>query len=447
MRMRKLILRASAALAALVVLMAGAAIVLISLFDPNDYKPEILAQVKQSTGRDLRLLGDLELDFFPRLAVQTGSLELSDRDGFGTAPMVAMDDANMRIKLAPLLNRRVEIDSVQLRRPRIHLSRKADGTTNWDDLIAQAQRQGGGEGEDAPPDAALVAGVVVQGVSIVDGRVEWDDRADDRSLTLRALNLNGGKLSPGEALAVDLSVEVAGSDLPVPVAVTLTTSVRLDENIESISLENSRLRAATENIAATLSVEMIEFAPRTGGGSVSGLMGDAGHGRDGARVDTILEIPAIRFNLYEGTVQLPEMKLLQGDSSLVGSVNGGGVLSGIAAMALSGGVDVRIDDVAQLLRRNNLEAGVWSRLLRRPVTARFQFALAEGYLDLTDVVVESRGTRAIERKSVRIPVRADGSFDVPVSALLGEWLLPENKRAWLEWPLGKLIFPKGAGDE
>ncbi len=440
-------MRASAALAALVVLAAGTAIILISLFDPNDYKAEIVAQVKQSTGRDLRLLGDLELDFFPRLAVQTGSLELSDRDGFGAAPMVAMDDANMRIKLAPLLNRRVEIDSVQLRRPRIHLSRKADGTTNWDDLIAQAQRQGGGEGEGAPPDAALLAGVVVQGVSIVDGRVEWDDRVGDRSLTLREINLNGGKLSLGEALAVDLSVEAAGSDLPVPVAITLATSVRLDESLESISLENSRLRAATENIAATLSVETIEFALRTGDGSVSGLRGDAGHGRGGARVDTNLEIPAIRFNLHEETVQLPEMKLVQGDSSLVGSVNGGGLLSGIAAMALSGGVDVRIDDVAQLLRRNHLDAGVWSRLLRRPVTARFQFALADGYLDLTDMVVESRGTRAIERKSVRIPVRADGSFDVPVSALFGEWLLPEKKRAWLESPLGKLIFPKGAGDE
>ena len=43
----------------IVVLFVAAAIVLPLIIDPNDYKQELIAQVKERTGRDWRIDGDI----------------------------------------------------------------------------------------------------------------------------------------------------------------------------------------------------------------------------------------------------------------------------------------------------------------------------------------------------------------------------------------------------
>ena len=42
-----------------------AAIVFVLVFDPNDYKDKISGGVKEATGRDLVIEGDLHLSLFP----------------------------------------------------------------------------------------------------------------------------------------------------------------------------------------------------------------------------------------------------------------------------------------------------------------------------------------------------------------------------------------------
>ena len=56
----------------LVVLLIVAALVAPSFVDVNRYKPEITAAVKQATGRDLTIGGDIELTILPSPAVISG---------------------------------------------------------------------------------------------------------------------------------------------------------------------------------------------------------------------------------------------------------------------------------------------------------------------------------------------------------------------------------------
>ena len=60
------------ALAAVVLLAIAAIAVVATVFDPNDYKAQVAALVEQRTGRTLALDGDLELSYFPWLAVTIG---------------------------------------------------------------------------------------------------------------------------------------------------------------------------------------------------------------------------------------------------------------------------------------------------------------------------------------------------------------------------------------
>ena len=95
----------------IVLLIAGLFAVWL-LVNPNDYKGRIAAAVKESTGRELVLKGDLKLSVFPWLALGLGPASLGNPPGFGDAPFLAIDHAAVRVKLLPLLGKRLEIDQV-----------------------------------------------------------------------------------------------------------------------------------------------------------------------------------------------------------------------------------------------------------------------------------------------------------------------------------------------
>ena len=48
-----------------VLLVAAAAVIIPMVVDPNDFREEIVDQVKQATGRDLAIEGDIGLSVFP----------------------------------------------------------------------------------------------------------------------------------------------------------------------------------------------------------------------------------------------------------------------------------------------------------------------------------------------------------------------------------------------
>ena len=60
-----------------VVLVILAAIVLPRFFDPNDFRGEIADAVREKTGRELVIEGDLKLTVIPWLGVSIGRTSLS----------------------------------------------------------------------------------------------------------------------------------------------------------------------------------------------------------------------------------------------------------------------------------------------------------------------------------------------------------------------------------
>ncbi len=127
-------------LAGFVLLIVIAAVALAIFFDSNDYKPEIIALVKEKTERDLAIPGDLAASVFPRPGVSFGALELSDAPGFGPAPFARIERGEVQLKLLPLLKKQVRTDSVSLHGLTLNLSRNQSGRSNWDDLKPKQER-------------------------------------------------------------------------------------------------------------------------------------------------------------------------------------------------------------------------------------------------------------------------------------------------------------------
>jgi AsmA family protein len=120
----------SGALVASIVLVIGAVYVILSRYNYNDLKPEITRAVKDGTGRELTLGGDISLriGFTPALVVQAVSFQNAS---WGSQPNLAtIKRFEIEVRLLPLLSRRIEIKRLILNEPEILLETDNSGKSN-----------------------------------------------------------------------------------------------------------------------------------------------------------------------------------------------------------------------------------------------------------------------------------------------------------------------------
>ena len=133
-------------LGALVVLAILAIVAFTLLFDANAYREQIAEVVEDATGRSFEIEGDLEVSFFPWLAIELGRTRLGNAEGFGPEPFAEFEQARLSVEVMPLLlERRVSIGTAELSSLAISLAVNEQGVSNWDDLAAAG-------GEDIEPE-------------------------------------------------------------------------------------------------------------------------------------------------------------------------------------------------------------------------------------------------------------------------------------------------------
>ncbi len=219
--------------------------VLPMVFDPNDYKNEIVAEVKQQTGRDLKIDGPISLSLFPWLGFQVSGLELGNAKGFGDAPFAVVDKLGVRIQLKPLLRKEVVADTLTVHGLQLNLARSADGRGNWEDLAGggkAAAEPGAGEkgGGDAAAGSGL-AGLSIGGIDIADARITWDDRASGQHLVIDRFSLETGEVAPDRPVAVKLGLTLENREPELRADLRMQGTVKLDQTAASIDVSGFKL--------------------------------------------------------------------------------------------------------------------------------------------------------------------------------------------------------------
>jgi uncharacterized protein involved in outer membrane biogenesis len=102
-----------------------------SFFDLNKYKPELVAQVKQATGRDLVLDGPVTLSLLPTPSVAVSGVRFVNVPGSKNLNMVEVKSITVKPSLIALLGGNIEVSSITLVEPKIVLEVNADGKPNW----------------------------------------------------------------------------------------------------------------------------------------------------------------------------------------------------------------------------------------------------------------------------------------------------------------------------
>ena len=153
-------------------LIALVAVVLIGIklfVNPNNFKDRIAAAVKQSTGRELRLPGDIALSVFPWIALELGPASLGNPPGFGDEPFLTFQHAAVRVRVMPLLSRQLEVSKVELDGLDLRLHKNAAGQGNW-----QMRDEDKPKAAPASSEGASAQLKSIGGIRVTHGRVAYD---------------------------------------------------------------------------------------------------------------------------------------------------------------------------------------------------------------------------------------------------------------------------------
>lgn len=206
---------------ALFIIAAAGLVALPSLVPSSVYKEKIETQLTQELRRPVRVLGDIKLSVFPVIKANAGRVEIDNPAGFTDKHFAAMDAMSARVKLLPLLSKRVEIASFTLKNPVINLEKTANGAVNWvfgDPKLADDTPQAGPfkrDGRYATLDPAIGK------FTLDNGSVSYVDAAENINNTLKQVNIDF--TLPNLSATLDIDGSLVYNDMPVDIDLSLSS--------------------------------------------------------------------------------------------------------------------------------------------------------------------------------------------------------------------------------
>jgi AsmA protein len=111
--------------------------------DRDAVRASVEKQIRAATGLDLMVNGAIDVSIFPTSAITLKQVGLkgAGSPGSDTADEpLTVDELTAHLRLLPLLLRRYEIADVTLTEPRINVTRKAQGGSNWTRIVETLAR-------------------------------------------------------------------------------------------------------------------------------------------------------------------------------------------------------------------------------------------------------------------------------------------------------------------
>ena len=249
-------------LTGLIVVLVVAAVILIRSFDLNDYKDEITAYVQDRTGRTLTIDENIEFSLFPWFAVETGGVSLSDDPAFGDRSFATVDSLSARVRVWPLLRRKIDIGRVVLDGIDLNLGIDADGQGNWSSLM----QTGAPEAPtlETPDDAGRPAfeQLAAEGIDLRNTRILWHDANGEVIYVVRDLSLRTGPINDADPVDVSVSLSVldvasqASAEVELETVAAIQPSTELGEIEARVRLLDNR---AQERAAATFTLDSLSL--------------------------------------------------------------------------------------------------------------------------------------------------------------------------------------------
>ncbi|MEM7015790.1 MAG: AsmA family protein [Pseudomonadota bacterium] len=352
-----------------------AALLVSLLVDPNDYKETISSQAKSATGRDVNIEGDIELSTFPWFALNLGRVTVGNAEGFEEPVFASIEKTEISLSLLPLVSGEVETNVLRLEGLNVALTRKPDGTTNWDDLAGGgvADETSAPEGEEAPEtkpesspeteqEPAKPLELNIGGIEITNANIIWDDQQANARYHLSNANIVTGAITRNDTFdfAINSDFNATGTqNLSGNIAITSNITANLETQTAQIDELAFNLKASGEAIPGdeqTVSMLIEQLVANWSQGDIAlkgfalkALGAELTASVDGkqlmAEKPTIaVELGAEPFNLREALVQMNMADVAPSDK-LLNNVGFNIKLDGGLNEVINAALNVTVDDI------------------------------------------------------------------------------------------------------
>jgi AsmA protein len=228
---------------AAIVLASFAALGAVSFFIPTDtVREQATAEIRNVTGLDLVLRGDVAVSLFPTGSISFADVSLGDQD----KPVLTADRLTARLRFLPLLAGHIEIADVSLVRPHINVAFDRGNHSNWASLIDTLARALGPKAK-RPVDATSFSEI-----RITEGTIAIDDAVRGINETLTGVELALAWPSISKSFAA--TGNVVWHDEPIETSITLTdfaAALAGDRSGVKLRLTGTPLKFAFEGNGST----------------------------------------------------------------------------------------------------------------------------------------------------------------------------------------------------
>ncbi len=213
----------------LIIVIVAALFVVPSMID---WKPRLIAAVRASTGRELRIDGPLRISIFPDIRVAAAGIHFANAPGLTPPEMVSVGSLKLEVALWPLISHHIVVRSLIIQNPAVDLEVDKNGRGNW--ILAPgrgAATAAPGAEPPKPPESAALAQLRIDRFEIENGRVTYRNAVTGQ--TLRAADVSLKAAMADAALPLRLDGRMILNDQPVTASLSVDSPALLTRGKEA----------------------------------------------------------------------------------------------------------------------------------------------------------------------------------------------------------------------
>ena len=250
----------------LIIAFMAAIYVFLYSFDYNKLKPRIARMVKDATGRELNIGGDIDIVIGLSPALVVTDITLANASWGSQLYMVRMDKLQAQVRLIPLLARDVQLRKIAVAGVEVLLETGSDGQGNWQFPSAESSAKSAG--------AFKVAKINADHIRFENFGLTYRDGKTGAATHFSLADLEVAKQAGGNRLAVDLRADYNGQPLTLSGRTGLVNELLGSERFP-LELSGAFADAAIKLNGAVddvLKLEGIDLKVQTSGKNLADIM-------------------------------------------------------------------------------------------------------------------------------------------------------------------------------
>lgn len=172
--------------------LGGAALLLVKTVNPNDYKTQISQFIKEKTGRDLTIQGNIGWSFFPLFGVKAHGISLGNSANFAPTDFMKVGELDVKILPFSLFTGKTAVSEIILKDCVLNLIKNQNGESNWQDLLDSVNAVSNEKVKIVEPATQYrISNLVIKNATVT-----YDNQQMDKSITINNLNLVSENVNP-----------------------------------------------------------------------------------------------------------------------------------------------------------------------------------------------------------------------------------------------------------